>query len=152
MTTKTKVCKHCGKTKPVVDFPRDKKRKDGISDWCKKCWKDYRDSRIGKHGRAKSVKATKAAKTAAKGKAVKAKSAKKDKVDIGSVPAGVTVRPLTKLSELPSKYKLFSWVGHGKIAEYVASFKSKFGFSPSMVLRFSDKYYIETNVLATEGS
>lgn len=32
-----KVCRHCGETKPVSAFPRNRATRDGLSSWCRLC-------------------------------------------------------------------------------------------------------------------
>ncbi len=32
-----KICRHCGEAKPIVDFPRNKATRDGLSSWCRVC-------------------------------------------------------------------------------------------------------------------
>jgi hypothetical protein len=39
MDTETKTCSKCGEVKPVDDFYKDKRRKDGLSSNCKDCCK-----------------------------------------------------------------------------------------------------------------
>lgn len=74
MATKgsTKKCakKTCLKTKPVSDFPNDKREQDGHSVWCKSCWSEYQAAR--KALKAAPVTAGKPA--AVKGKVIAAKS------------------------------------------------------------------------------
>ena len=36
-STQTKTCSHCGETKPLADFYKDKKATDGHQSWCKRC-------------------------------------------------------------------------------------------------------------------
>ena len=36
-----KLCRKCKKNKELVCFSRDRKSKDGLNSWCKKCSKDY---------------------------------------------------------------------------------------------------------------
>ena len=36
-STQTKTCSHCGETKPLSDFYKDKKATDGHQSWCKRC-------------------------------------------------------------------------------------------------------------------
>ncbi len=38
----TSVCSKCKQTKPLTDFAKEKKRKLGISYWCKQCLKELR--------------------------------------------------------------------------------------------------------------
>lgn len=38
---KTKICTKCKKTKPISEFHKQKKAKDGYSYWCKECMKEY---------------------------------------------------------------------------------------------------------------
>jgi hypothetical protein len=45
-----KLCRHCGETKPVADFPSNRHVSDGLSSWCRGChyeatrqWKARRD-------------------------------------------------------------------------------------------------------------
>jgi hypothetical protein len=32
-----KVCRHCHHAKPVAAFPRNRRCRDGLSSWCRKC-------------------------------------------------------------------------------------------------------------------
>ncbi len=32
-----KTCRKCGEAKPIVDFPRHKRTRDGLSSWCRLC-------------------------------------------------------------------------------------------------------------------
>lgn len=32
-----KVCRRCGERKPAADFPRNRRRPDGLNQWCKPC-------------------------------------------------------------------------------------------------------------------
>jgi len=34
---KTKICSKCNKTKPISEFSKDRRTKDGLHYWCKKC-------------------------------------------------------------------------------------------------------------------
>lgn len=80
MPTKLKLCKRHnggkGKELPVTDFPKDNKRHDRLSDWCKQCWRDYRDAKAkpGKVGVKANLKGKAASKSTkvSKPKAVKA--------------------------------------------------------------------------------
>jgi len=40
----TKTCTKCNQTKPISEFHKNKKLKDGVNVWCKTCTKDYRKS------------------------------------------------------------------------------------------------------------
>lgn len=33
----TKTCTNCGETKPVTEFGADKRKRDGLTSWCKEC-------------------------------------------------------------------------------------------------------------------
>jgi len=37
--TEFKTCKKCGVTKPLKDFAKNRRRKDGLQDWCRACIK-----------------------------------------------------------------------------------------------------------------
>ena len=37
MDTPTKACTRCGDVKPLNDFPRDRRRRDGRQSWCREC-------------------------------------------------------------------------------------------------------------------
>lgn len=39
-----KICKKCGEEKPLNSFAKNKRRKDGCSDWCKDCQKQYKEA------------------------------------------------------------------------------------------------------------
>lgn len=144
---KSKTCKRCGKNKAIGLFPKDSKRPDKLSDWCKQCWKDYRTEKAaGKStAKAKSPKEKRSEKAVAKPKASKS-SPKSSKVDIGEVPEGIKVKEISRLADLPNSNKLFEWVGHGKIVQMVERFVSKFEANPTLVLKFKNKYFIETNI------
>ena len=43
---KTKICSKCKKIKPIFEFSRNKSRKDGYSNWCKKCVKIWREEHM----------------------------------------------------------------------------------------------------------
>lgn len=43
-TTLQKRCSRCRDTKPADQFRRDRSNKDGLTGWCKTCWKDFRAS------------------------------------------------------------------------------------------------------------
>lgn len=45
METATKICKHCGVEKPLSEFHRVSRNKDGINDWCKDCVNEYQRKR-----------------------------------------------------------------------------------------------------------
>jgi len=40
----TKTCTKCGVEKDVVEFDKDKTKKDGLFSWCKSCKKEYREA------------------------------------------------------------------------------------------------------------
>jgi hypothetical protein len=40
----TKTCSKCGVEKDVIEFGKDKSRKDGLECWCKLCKKEYREA------------------------------------------------------------------------------------------------------------
>ena len=44
----TKRCSKCGKVKPILEFPKDKNRKDGLYTWCKQCCAEYKATPAGK--------------------------------------------------------------------------------------------------------
>ena len=78
MSTKLKLCKRHnggkGKELPVTEFPKDNKRHDHLSDWCKQCWRDYRDAK-----------------------------AKPDKVGVKANLKGKAVKPATKAASKPAQ-------------------------------------------------
>jgi len=37
----TKVCTKCGRELPLSEYCADKSRKDGLTCWCKSCWKKH---------------------------------------------------------------------------------------------------------------
>ena len=39
-----KTCSKCGETKPVVEFSRNRREKDGLQSWCKGCNRKYREA------------------------------------------------------------------------------------------------------------
>lgn len=41
----TKICCRCGRELPFSEFNKDKSRKDGLSNWCKDCYKQYKKER-----------------------------------------------------------------------------------------------------------
>lgn len=43
-STFQKHCSRCGMIRPVDQFRRDRSNKDGLSGWCKSCWKEFRAS------------------------------------------------------------------------------------------------------------
>lgn len=43
-----KTCYKCKLSKPTEDFSKDKSRKDGLTNKCKKCEKEYRQENIGR--------------------------------------------------------------------------------------------------------
>ena len=76
MSNKTKLCKRHnggkGAELPTVNFPKDNKRHDHLSDWCKQCWRDYRSAKgTAPVGAKVTKKATVKAKTPVKKVAVK---------------------------------------------------------------------------------
>ena len=48
-----KECYRCHLEKPVEDFPRERKRPDGLAVWCRACFADYARSRSGRAVQAK---------------------------------------------------------------------------------------------------
>jgi hypothetical protein len=45
---KTKYCNKCKKVKPLSDFNKSKRNKDGYQDWCRTCQKKYYKKHSGK--------------------------------------------------------------------------------------------------------
>lgn len=39
----TKICTKCGRELPVMTFVKNKSENDGLSSWCKECYKQYRE-------------------------------------------------------------------------------------------------------------
>lgn len=157
----TKLCKRHNHGKGAQlkrdEFPKDKKRTDGLSDWCKQCWKDYRVEKASGSGKkAKSVKQVREAikstvrsQANSKSKKQPAQSVKpSEQVKVvEKIPAGITVRDI-KPKDLPKNHMLVEWVGLNAIEEKVAAFTKKHGFKPTVVLRFGTKHWIETKVPA----
>lgn len=84
-TTKQKMCTRHGKEHPVTDFPKDKKQRDKLSNWCKLAWREYRAEKVGAPKKVVGAKVltgtartqAKSAKTPAKAPAAKAAKAAK---------------------------------------------------------------------------
>src|SRR5258706_3306614 len=83
-----KTCSKCGKTKPVVEFSKDKGKKDGLRPSCKECMAQYyeanRERILAKNtawnkASADKVKAQRAAYYAANSEAKKQNAAKPTK-------------------------------------------------------------------------
>lgn len=91
MLNKLKLCKRHNGGKgvelPVVNFPKDSKRHDHLSDWCKQCWRDYRNEKAGGKSTAK-VGAKVIKKTVVKSKAPMKKVAVKAAKAKESLPEG----------------------------------------------------------------
>ena len=50
----TKKCTKCSVDKPTMDFYADARRKDGVTSWCRTCWREYdkgRREKLGPRGR-----------------------------------------------------------------------------------------------------
>lgn len=45
----TKVCTHCQRALPLENFCKNKRRKDGLNNWCRECSKLYKKSYYGKN-------------------------------------------------------------------------------------------------------
>jgi hypothetical protein len=172
MATKMKRCSRHngkkGKELPVTEFPHDRREKDGFSVWCKTCWKEYQESRKAKSAGPKKVGAKVALKTKAAKPAKAVKSAKKSATKVKEnsspkasqqvssksqapaeeIPAGLAVRDLNSISELPSQYMLMEWKGMGKVQENFNAYKEKYGHAPSIMFRFNTSHYFETNIPA----
>lgn len=43
--TATKKCSHCGEIKPITEFSKSNKSKDGLQCWCKRCACEYTASK-----------------------------------------------------------------------------------------------------------
>lgn len=48
MEEKTKICKRCGIEKPVSEFHKTSRNKDGLNDWCKDCACEYQRIQFAK--------------------------------------------------------------------------------------------------------
>ena len=46
---KTKVCSKCGRELPLNEFTKFKKSNDGLSSWCKSCFREYTKIRYETH-------------------------------------------------------------------------------------------------------
>lgn len=44
----TKKCSHCGETKPITEFNKNSKTKDGLKSWCRQCSSEYNALRYSK--------------------------------------------------------------------------------------------------------
>lgn len=72
----TKVCKKCGKEKPLSEYNVNKKAKDGLQSYCKECQSEYFKANADKiRERNKQRRAKKKAAQADKATPVKAKPA-----------------------------------------------------------------------------
>ena len=66
------------------------------------------------------------------------------------VPDGIVVRDITRIADLPKRFRLFDWKGAGRIADKVKEFRDRYSYKPSIVLRYRPglAYFIETKVPA----
>lgn len=53
MEAKTKVCKSCGKELPILEFYRDRTKKDGHGNECKECRREYQKAYAKQHPRSR---------------------------------------------------------------------------------------------------
>lgn len=61
----------------------------------------------------------------------------------------MTVRQVSRLSNLPHGKKFWAWDDSGPMAPHLKKFKELFNIDPSIVYVFGSIHYVETNILVS---